>query len=146
MKTFIPTLIIAALGLCAVEASARNEIDDYSIADALASEQAKNTLGSDIKFYFGNQPHGEVVKVFSEYSSNRKTNGANKTDKEACEWVFLSTLKALRDRAQSVGANAVVNIRSNYKNNLTSSETTFKCGSGMLISGVALTGDVVTLK
>ncbi|RYY73827.1 MAG: excinuclease ABC subunit A [Gammaproteobacteria bacterium] len=146
MKTFISTLGAVALSLCALEASARNDIEDYSIADALASEQAKNILGDNIKFYFGNQSHGEVVKVFSEYSSNRKTNGANKSDKEACEWVFLSTLKALRDKAESVGANAVVNIRSNYKNNLSTSDTTFKCGSGMLMSGVALVGDVVTLK
>jgi len=146
MKTLIPTLGAIALSLCALEASARNEVQDYSIADALASEQAKNILGNNIQFYFGDQPHGEVAKVFSEYGTNRKTNGANKSDKEACEWVFLSTMKALRDKAQSVGANAVINIRSNYKNNLTSSTTTFKCGSGMLMSGVALTGEVVTLK
>jgi uncharacterized protein YbjQ (UPF0145 family) len=55
-------------------------------------------------------------------------------------------MKSLREKAQSFGANAVVNIRSNYRNNLTSSTTTFKCGSGMLISGVALVGDVVELK
>ena len=146
MKKFIPTLSALVLSLCALDASARNDVEDYSIADALSTQQAKDILGTDIQFYFGDQPHGEVAKIFSEYSSNRKTNGANKSDKEACEWVFLSTMKSLRERAQSLGANAVVNIRSNYKNNLTSSETTFKCGSGMLMSGVALTGDVVTLK
>ncbi len=146
MKTFIPTISALVLSLCAMNASARDEIQDYSIADALATEQAKNILGTEIQFYFGDQPHGEIVKNFSEYSTNLKTNGANKSDKEACEWVFLSTLKSLRDKAKNVGANAVVNIRSNYKNNLTSSSTTFKCGSGMLMSGVALTGEVVTLK
>ena len=150
MKFNIPTFVIPALAALllsfgATNASARDEIQDYSIAEALSSEQAKNILGTDIQFYFGDQPHGAIVKNFSEYSTNLKTNGANKTDKEACEWVFLSTMKALRDKAKSVGANAVVNIRSNYKNNLTSSTTTFKCGSGMLMSGVALRGDVVEL-
>jgi len=55
-------------------------------------------------------------------------------------------MKELRDKAKSVGANAVVNIRSNYRNNTTSSATTFKCGSGMLMSGVALKGEIVTLE
>lgn len=146
MKKIIPTLSALVLSLCALDASARDDVQEYSIADALSSVQAKDILGTDIQFYFGDQPHGEVVKVFSEYGTNRKTNGANKSDKEACEWVFLSTMKALREKAQSVGGNAVINIRSNYKNNMTSSTTTFRCGSGMLMSGVALTGEVVTLK
>lgn len=132
--------------LCAANASARDDIADYSIADALASEQARNILGTEIKFYFGDQSHSAITKNFSEYSTSRKTNGANKSDKEACEWVFLSVMKELRDKAKSVGANAVVNIRSNYRNNTTSSATTFKCGSGMLISGVALKGEVVTIE
>jgi uncharacterized protein YbjQ (UPF0145 family) len=87
-----------------------------------------------------------VTKTILETRTNKKTNGANKSDKEACEWAFLSAMKALKEKAQSVGANAVVNIRSNYRNNTTSSATTFKCGSGMLISGVALIGDVVVIQ
>lgn len=146
MKTYIPAISALVISFCALDASARNDVGDYSIADALASEQAKSILGTDIQFYFGDQPHGEVVKTFTETSTNRKTNGANKSDKEACEWVFLSAMKALNEKAKSVGGNAVINIRSNYKNNLTSSSTTFKCGSGALMSGVALTGEVVTLK
>jgi len=146
MKFIIPTISVLTLSLCAASANARNDVMDYSIADALASEQAKNILGTDIQFYFGDQPHGEVAKHYSEYGTNLKTNGVNKSDKEACEWVFISTLKSLRDRAKSVGGNAVINIRSNYKNNLTSSATTFRCGSGAIMSGVALTGEIVTLK
>jgi len=146
MKKLIPALSAITLSLCALNASARNDVQEFSIADALASAEAKSILGDNIQFYFGDQPYGEVAKVFSEYSTNRKTNGVNKSDKEACEWVFLSAMKALREKAESLGANAVVNIRSNYKNNLTSSSTTFTCGSGALMSGVALKGEVVKLK
>lgn len=134
------------LGVYALNASARDDIADYSVADALASEQAKNILGTEIQFYFGDQPHGAITKTILETRTNKKTNGANKSDKEACEWAFLSAMKTLKEKAQSVGANAVVNIRSNYRNNTTSSATTFKCGSGMLISGVALIGDVVVIQ
>lgn len=145
MKLFNLTMGLV-LGACALNASARDDIVDYSVADALASEQAKNILGTEIQFYFGDQPHGTVTKTILETRTNKKTNGANKSDKEACEWAFLSAMKALKEKAQSVGANAVVNIRSNYRNNTTSSSTTFKCGSGMLISGVALIGDVVVIQ
>ncbi|HSX50052.1 MAG TPA: heavy metal-binding domain-containing protein [Cellvibrio sp.] len=145
MKLFNLTMGLV-LGACALNASARDDIVDYSVADALASEQAKNILGTEIQFYFGDQPHGTVTKTILETRTNKKTNGANKSDKEACEWAFLSAMKALKEKAQSVGANAVVNIRSNYRNNTTSSATTFKCGSGMLISGVALIGDVVVIQ
>lgn len=146
MKFVIPAISALTLSLCALNASARDDVKDFSIADALASAQAKSILGSDVQFYFGEQSHAAIVKSYSESRVSRKTNGANKSDKEACEWVFLSTMKELHDKARSVGANAVVNIRSNYRNNLTSSDTTFKCGSGMLMSGVALVGDVVELK
>ena len=40
----------------------------------------------------------------------------------------------------------MVNIRSNYRGSTSTSTDTFKCGSGALMSGVALLGDVVELK
>ncbi|HIF5944891.1 TPA: hypothetical protein ACX3GK_003567 [Vibrio parahaemolyticus] len=53
---------------------------------------------------------------------------------------------ALKERAIKEGGNAVLDIKSNYKNNLTSSSDTFQCGAGTMIAGVALTGKVVKLK
>jgi len=40
-------------------------------------------------------------------------------------------------------ANAVINIQSNYKNNLVSSETEFNCGAGTFIAGVAVSGEFI---
>ncbi|MBE8715850.1 excinuclease ABC subunit A [Cellvibrio polysaccharolyticus] len=146
MKATFKWVSVVALAGCAVAAQARDDVRDYSLVEALSSEQAKEALGTNIKFYFGSQKHGTVSKRFGEFSTNKKTNGFNKTDKGACEWVFLSALKTLKERAEKEGGNAVVNIRSNYRNNLTSSNETFQCGSGALMSGVALVGDVVTIK
>jgi len=39
----------------------------------------------------------------------------------------------------------VINIRSNYRNNETSSATDYTCGAGAVIAGVALKGDVVRI-
>jgi len=146
MTAFYKIVTALAITFLATTASARNDVDNYSIADALKSDEAKSILGSDIKFYFGTQGHGDIITEHSEYRVNRKTNGSNKTDKDACNWVFLSVMKELRDKARNVGANAVVNIRSNYQNNTTTSNETFQCGSGTFTSGVAFIGDVVTLK
>ena len=146
MKRFSQLITAAAIICCTTAAQARDDIQDYSISEALSTEKAKELLGSDITFYFGDQKHGSVTKKFGEFGTNKKTNGVGKSDKAACQWVFLSAMISLRDRARTEGANAVVNIRSNYRNNTTSSAATFKCGSGAIMSGTALLGDVVTIK
>lgn len=124
---------------------ARDDVGSYSIKKALGLEQAKAKLGNRIKFYFGKQPHGTILSNFGEFSTNKKTNAFNKSDLQACQWVFLSAIISLRDRAVKEGGNAVINIKSNYKNKLTSSKEKFKCGAGNLMAGVALVGTVVKL-
>ncbi len=124
---------------------ARDDIGSYSIQDALDSEQSKTKLGNDIKFYFGDQSHGKILKNYGVFKSNKKTNAFNKSDLNACQRSFLSAMISLKNRAITEGGNAVINIKSNYRNNLTSSEDTFQCGAGAFIAGVALVGTVVTL-
>ena len=124
---------------------ARDDQRMYPLADALASPAAQGKLDPAVKLFFGNQPHPAVAKEMGEWRTNKKTNGLNKSDQEACEWVFLSAVLELQERAQKEGGNAVINIRSNYKNNERSSETEYMCGSGALMSGVALKGTVVKI-
>lgn len=121
---------------------ARDDVASYPVMDALDT----NLLGDDISFYFGSTKHPEIIKTHGEYPTNKKTNAFNKSDQEACNWAFLSAMTSLRDRARKEGGNAIVNIRSNYKSNTTTSETEFKCGAGTFVAGVALIGTVVTVK
>lgn len=139
-------VILSSLLLVPTSLSARDSIGAYSIKEALELEQAKSRIGSNVKFYFGKQKHAKVIKKFGEFRSNKKTNAFGKTDEAACQWAFLSALISLRDRATREGGNAVINIKSNYKNNLTSSEKDFQCGAGAFVAGVALVGNVVKLK
>ncbi|WP_115719750.1 excinuclease ABC subunit A [Gallaecimonas mangrovi] len=136
----------AALLLFSSPVLARDTVHDYSVKDALTQPKAKEILGNKIQFYFGKTSHGKVVKEFGHFQTNQKTSAFMKSDKTACQWVFLSAMKSLKERAEAEGGNAVINIKSNYRNNLTSSDDSFKCGAGAIIAGVALTGDVVTLK
>lgn len=134
--------LLCILVVFSTSALARDDVGDYPIKDALH----ESSLGNDISFYFGDQKVPAIAKKFGEFRTNKKTNAFNKTDLEACNWVFLSAMISLRDRAIAEGGNAVINIRSNYKNNTTSSETDFKCGAGKFVAGVALIGTVVTIK
>ena len=116
-------------------AFARDTIGNFPIKETLSLEKVKSALGSEVKFYFGNQKHGKVLKNFGEFRTNKKTNAFNKSDKEACQWAFLSALLSLKARAIREGGNAVINIKSNYRNNLTSSNDSFECGAGTFIAG-----------
>jgi len=127
------------------DAWARNTIHQYSIADVMENPEYASRL-EGVSFYFGDQEHPPITTNHGEFRTNKKTNAFNKTDLYACQWVMLSALLQLHKRAISMGANAVVNIRSNYKDNEVSSETDYTCGAGATVAGVALIGTVVVLE
>ncbi|VUD67618.1 hypothetical protein TDB9533_03891 [Thalassocella blandensis] len=140
-------LLLALVNIIFSSASyARDSVGAYSIQEAMDSDAAKQALGDNVAFYFGEQKTPKIEKSYGEFKTNKKTNAFNKSDKEACEWVFLSAMVSLKERALKEGGNAVVNIKSNYKGNLVTSNDTFQCGAGALIAGVALVGDVVKIK
>jgi uncharacterized protein YbjQ (UPF0145 family) len=142
-------LVLAAVaGVCTAgavsQAYARDTVETYSIDAALQSEPGK--VGDDVALYFAGQRHPSVVKTIGEFATNKKTNAFGKSDEAACQRVFLSAVLELQERARKEGGNAVINIRSNYKNELHASATDFTCGAGAIMAGVALKGDVVTLR
>ncbi len=145
MKKLLVIMVVSLLSVSSAS-DARDSVEEYSINDLLELEQSKSKLGSDIKFFFGDQSHGKVLKKYGEFKTNKKTNAFGKSDLEACQKAFLSAMISLRDRAVKLGGNAVINIKSNYKNNLTSSKDNFQCGAGAIIAGVALVGTVVEIK
>ena len=142
-----PYLILLLLPLIAVttNATARDDHKMWSIEDALTTIGAKETLDPSIKLYFGDQKHPKVAKEHGEWKTNKKTNGVSKSDRDACEWAFLGAVLEMQERVRKEGGNAMISIKSNYKNIERSSETEYMCGSGALMSGVALKGTVVQL-
>lgn len=145
-KTILTPVVCLMVTLSTFSAHGRDQIQDFSIEEIMTSEKAISFLGTDIKFYFGSQKHPEITKRFGEFGSNKKTNAFNKSDVEACNHVFLSAMASLRDRAKREGGNAVINIKSNYKGDSSSSTATFKCGAGNVIAGVALLGTIVQIR
>lgn len=107
---------------------------------ALEQGRERGVLDPEIALHFGKGNLGGFAKSLGSDVANRKTNALNKTDVEACNWVFLSALRALQDGARKAGAKAVVEIVSFYKKREFTSSSEFECHAGAIIAGVALKG------
>lgn len=138
-------LAVTALLAVSLNATARDEHKMLPLKDALEAPAAQEKLDKSIKLYFAGQPHAVVVKELGTWPTNKKTNAFGKSDVESCNWVFLTAMLTLQERAKKEGGNAVIDIKSNYKNIETASATEFMCGSGTIMSGVAFKGTVVKL-
>lgn len=145
MKTFL-VLLTSLFLFFPLTSQARDTTHMMSIDEAMQLEDFKEKLDPSIALYFGDQDYPKAAKKFGNFTTNKKTNAFGKSDEKACNWVFLSALLALQERAKAEGGNAVVNIASYYKKNKVSSRSEFECHAGNIMAGVALNGDVVTVK
>lgn len=142
MKKLVLIVFVAAL---VQPAFGRDDHHMYPIKDALESSAAQSKLDKEVRLFFGSQSHPPIAKSLGEWKTNKKTNAFNKSDKEACEWTFLSAVLELQERARKEGGNAVIGIKSNYRNQERSSANEYVCGAGALMAGVALKGTIVKL-
>lgn len=125
-------------------AIARDDTRKFPIVDPMNTSTATSLTG--VKFYFGDQPHPAVARNIGMYSTRRTTNAFGKSEKEACDWGFLSAIKTFWERAQSEGGNAVINIKSVTTGSVDSSTTEYTCRAGNVVAKVYLEGTVVILK
>jgi uncharacterized protein YbjQ (UPF0145 family) len=146
MTTTIRLLCAFALAGTAAAAQARDTRLMLPLSVAMSANDAQYRLGDSVKFYFGKQATPPVLERLGTDHTSQKTNSVGKSADTACNWAFLSAMLRLQQRARELGANAVINIVSNYKNIETSSETEFECHDGAVMSGVALKGEFVKLK
>jgi len=86
MKTHFCLAMLVLVGALSVPISstARNTKVMWPIADAMAAPDARSRLSTGIRPFFGNSGHPAVTTSFGVYTSNKKTNGTYKSDKEAC--------------------------------------------------------------
>lgn len=118
----------------------------YSIAEALSIPEYKQKL-QGFRFYFGNQPHPAVAMSHGVLTTAQRANATGDRSREAvCARAFASALLRLRSEALARGGDAVIDIKSNWKNNEVSSKAHYRCATGALMAGVALKGTVVKLR
>ena len=139
-------LTLLTLPILLQPAHARDDVLNWEAQEALQQGLQEGAILDNVKVYFAGQGHPEVSKKMAEFRTNKKTNAFNKSDKRACQWAFFSAIKSLQERALKEDGNAVIDIKSNYKNHEFVSATEFQCGAGVFLAGVALKGTVVTIK
>ena len=151
-KSVVLCLMAAAV---AVPVMARNTEYKLPLADVLQSPEAKSRLDDAVKFNFaaksmpaGAEPTGSDVisrtfnaaRVRSVDSGNNygggpapvASQGVNdqSDDIAGCKAAALEGLIAMQQKAMQVGANAVVDLVSYYKNVQFSSATHYECHAG----------------
>ncbi|MCX7564292.1 excinuclease ATPase subunit [Xanthomonadaceae bacterium XH05] len=134
-------LIAVCLLALAPQADARNTRHELPLQELLNSPRAREAgIDGSVRFYLKGARHPAVSARMGEDIGNRKTNAANKSDVEACNWVALSVLRAYQDKAKAMGANAVIDITSFYKRREFVSPVNYECYAGAIMAGVALKG------
>ncbi|MFS8063843.1 MAG: excinuclease ATPase subunit [Luteimonas sp.] len=111
-----------------------------SVVEPPFSNSGKTSLDGSVRMFFAGQDTPVVLSELGEARTSRKANAVGKRGDFACKWAMLSALLALQQQAKSLGANAVVDIASNYDNQPYRSATQYECHSGAIMSGVALKG------
>ena len=141
------TWIGAALVLCALPglSQARDTTHYLPFDEAVAEATAAGRLDGSVKFYLAKRPAGAQI-VRSGVTTSKKTNAFNKTDEGACSWALQSALIAMQQAAKAAGANAVVNIASNYKHVEYKDSEKYECHAGAIMAGVAIKADLANVR
>ncbi|MBA1262256.1 excinuclease [Stutzerimonas sp. NM35] len=141
------TWISAALVLCALPgiSQARDTTHYLPFDEVVAEATAAGRLDGSVKFYLAKRPAGAQI-VRSGVTTSKKTNAFNKTDEAACSWALQSALIGLEKSAKAAGANAVVDIVSNYKHVEYKDSSKYECHAGAVMAGVALKANFAKVK
>lgn len=146
MKTKFLALAVLALACLPGLSFADEQVVHLSFQDTVAAATKAGKLDGSVKFYLeGNQPAGHVDIVNDNVTTNKKTNAFGKSSQQSCDWALQSALLTLQSAARQAGANAVVDIQSNYNNQLHSDPKSYECHKGFLMSGVALKGKLAKI-
>ena len=100
----------------------------------------------DIAWYMNGQKHKAVKERYNLAATTKSTNAAFKSDEAACSRAFLSAIIQLQTAARNMGADGVVDIKSNAMGQTTESADTFACTAGNILARVSLTGVPVKFK
>lgn len=135
--TYASAIALAAMLLAAPAARAGDKVIHLSFEAGVAAARKAGSIDGSVKFYLaGNGPRGQIVN--DNVTINRKTNAFGKSDEETCNHVLATDLIYLQNEAKQAGANAVVDIVSNYNDTAYRDSQNFECHKGFLMSGVAL--------
>lgn len=129
----------------AAPASARDPVQYFDLQPVIDDALKSGQLDGTVTFHLRGAVQPAAGAPIDEARTSRKTNAVNKTSEEACRWATLGALKALQAQAKAKGANAVVDMTSNFEDKTYASATQYECHLGAIAAGVAFKGSYVKL-
>jgi uncharacterized protein YbjQ (UPF0145 family) len=137
MKMKLSSLAILLLASMPGISLATDKVVHLAFNNAVVAATQSGKLDGSVKFYLADiKPSGQVT-VLNSVTIEKKTNAFGKQDQVTCDWALQSALISLQDDAKKAGANAVVDIVSDYDNEYRDSQN-YECHIGFLMSGVVL--------
>lgn len=138
-------VILACTALIPTLAQARDTTHFLPFYEVVKEATDAGRLDGSVKFYLGTTPRGAQV-ISKDVTTSKKTNAFGKDDNVACRWALQSALIQLQNSAKAAGANAVVNLVSNYNHNVYKDSEKYECHAGGIMAGVALKGDYAKVR
>ncbi|HYE47253.1 MAG TPA: hypothetical protein VEA44_15930 [Caulobacter sp.] len=141
LKTAAAALPLLVLTLAPVSGATKgsDRSVDFPIAPAMEDKNLQEILPAGVKYFFADQP-AVAEKELGHIYSHRKSPVIYIGPEKSCRRAFISGLVALGESAKAQGGNAVIGIQSNYDGQVLTSRDRFRCGVGMRLVGVGLTG------
>lgn len=142
-------LALAALlaGALPLAARSSDKVVHLAFHNAVEAATKSGKLDGSVRFYLaGTTPPGTVTVVDDNVTTSKKTNAFAKSDQKTCDWNLQSALITLQSAAKHAGANAVIDIVSNYHDHEYSDPAMYECHVGFLMSGVALKAKLAKVK
>lgn len=146
MKKMHKVLALATAMACVpTVVQARDTTHYLDFQEVIQEATNAGRLDGSVKFYLGHVPAGANI-VSRNLTTSKKTNAFAKADENACSWALQSALIHLQEAAKRHGANAVVNLVSNYQHKEYKSRDKYECHAGAIMAGVALKGDFAKVR
>jgi len=144
MRHFLFILIVSGVLSAPLAAFGRDTEVILPVSGAVESDLKNHLTG--VVFYMKGEKHPAVAKEFATVSADRSTRGAFRSDVASCHVAFLSSMRALQDRATQQGGDAIINVVSVTRGEHTESASNFRCVAGSVIVHVGLKGTIVKLE
>ena len=145
MKTKLFALTMLLLASMPGVTHATDKVVHFAFNNAVVAATQSGKLDGSVKFYLADiKPDGQPT-VLKTITVEKKTNAFGKQDQVSCDWALQSALISLQEDAKEVGANAVVDIISDYDNEYRDNEK-YECHVGFLMSGVVLKAKLAKLQ
>jgi uncharacterized protein YbjQ (UPF0145 family) len=145
MKTKLPGLAILLLASMPGISLATDKVVHLAFNNAVVAATQSGKLDGSVKFYLADIKPAGQASVLKSVTVEKKTNAFGKQDQVSCDWALQSALISLQDDAKEVGADAVVDIVSDYDNEYRDNQN-YECHVGFLMSGVVLKAKLAKLQ